>query len=169
MTPQLPLQQITYLVPFSTQAMDFMEGKKVYPKHLPLLNITIDFEKGTLNLEGDWQYIMYLNGHSKHDWFTKSRERVQIAMNIRKQLPVDLAEISDEGLLLPLNGMLTDHFGAGNCTGLLVIDTVGMYSGAVNNDWDISLYLYDRQQNNMEFKIKVPLLTAAANFFEYAN
>ena len=169
MTPQSPLQKLTYMVPFSTQAMDFMEGKKVYPKHLPLLNLTIDFENGTVNLEGDWQYIMYLNGHSKRDWFTKSRERVQIAMDIRKHLPVDLAEIGDEGLLLPLNGMLTDHFGAGNCTGLLVIDTVGMYSGAVNNDWDISLYLYDRQQNNMEFKIKVPLLTGATNFFEYAN
>jgi hypothetical protein len=161
MTPQSPLQKLTYMVPFTSGNSSLQQ--------LPLLNVTIDFENGTLNVEGDWQYLMQLNGYSKRDWFTKSRERVQINMNIRGRLPVALAEIDEDGLLLPLDGMLNDHYGAGNCTGLLVIDTVGMYSAAVNNDWNISLYLYDRQQNNMEFTIKVPVLTGAANFFEYAN
>ena len=169
MTPQSPLQNLTYMVPFSSVAMDFMDKKRVYPRHLPLLNITIDFVNGTLNLEGDWQYIMHLNGHSTRDWFTKSRERVQIAMNIRGLLALDLTEIDEDGLVLPLEGMLTDHFGAGDCSGMLVIDAVGMYSGAVNNDWDISIFLYDRQQSNMEFKVTVPLFTGATNFFEYAN
>lgn len=169
MTPQSPLQKLTYMVPFSSVTMDFMDKKRVYPRHLPLLNVTIDFEKGTLNLEGDWEYIMYLNGHSAQEWFVKSRERVQIAMNIRGLLALDLAEIDEDGLVLPLGGMLTDHFGAGNCSGMLVIDAVGMYSGAVNNDWDISIYLYDQQQSNLEFKVTVPLFTGATNFFEYAN
>ncbi|MBO9203943.1 MULTISPECIES: hypothetical protein [Niastella] len=161
MTPQFPLMKVTYMVPSSTLRSS--------SKRLPLLSLTLDFNNGSLNLDADWQYLMQLNGHSKREWFTRSRERVQIAMNIRGNQPVDLAEITEEGLLLPLDGILNDHYGAASCTGLLVIDTVGMYSGAVNNDWDISIYLYDRQQNNMEFKVKVPLLTGATNFFEYAN
>jgi len=156
MTPQSPLQKLTYMVPSSN-------------RHLPLLNLTIDFEKGTLNLDGDWEYIMHLNGHSTQDWFVKSRERVQIAMNIRGLLQLDLAEIDEDGLVLPLGGILTDHFGAGNCSGMLVIDAVGMNSVAVNNDYDISIFLYDQQQGNLEFKVTVPLFTGATNFFEYAN
>jgi len=157
------------MIPFSSVAMDFMEEKKVYPRHLPLLDVAIDFENGTVNLEGDWKYIMHLNGYGNQASFGKSRERVQMALNVRGTLPVDLADISNDGLLLPLDGVISDHFGAGNCTGLLVIENAGAWSGAVNNDWDITVYLYDRQQNNMEIKIKVPLLTAATNFFEYAN
>lgn len=161
MTPQSPLQKLTYMVPATSAT--------TINRHLPLLNVTFDFVKGTLNLEGDWQYIMQTNGHSKNEWFVKSRERVQVAMNIRGLLPLDLAEIDEDGLVLPLGGVLTDHFGAGNCSGILVIDAVGMYTGAVNNDWEISIYLYDQQQGNMEFKITVPLFTGATNFFEYAN
>jgi hypothetical protein len=161
MTPQSPLQKLTYMVPSSSVVSS--------NQHLPLLNIDIDFVKGSLNLEGDWEYIMQLNGYSAQEWFVKSRERVQIAMNIRGLSPLDLAEIDEDGLVLPLGGILTDELGAGNCSGMLVIDAVGMYSGAVNNDWDISIYLYDQQQNNMEFKVTVPLLTGATNFFEYAN
>jgi hypothetical protein len=167
MKPQTPFKKLNYIVPFLS--MGSMKAKPINDPHLPLLVLNIDFEYGMLNLEGDWQYLMLSNNDDEPYMSYSSRNRVEIEALIYDAQPIDPEDHTSEGMVIPLEGIIKDCTSAGPCSGILVIDHVKKSNGLISSEWEINLYIYDTQQNNVEIKYNLPLLRNVATEYQYAN
>jgi hypothetical protein len=78
MTTQTILKQLDYTIPVSSTALALLPVNQAYAWHLPLMKLRVDFERGTLFLEGDWSYLVLSNRHNEAKNFYKGRGRVQI-------------------------------------------------------------------------------------------
>ena len=157
MKKQLLLKKFEYTIPASAFALAVVNRKYIAPAHLPLMKVMIDFENGQLKLEGDWQFIMAANKHNDANCPGFHRERVKIETAFYSGLTLNLNDPYSDGLVLPLEGSITDRSFVNLCTGLLVIDNVRGSNGLISDQWAISFYLYDTQFDTGEIKFKLPL------------
>lgn len=153
------LNKYKYTIPVSALALAEVNHKstKVFARHLPLMKVLIDFEKGSLKLEGDWQFMLSANKHNQPGWFRYYRERVFIDTVICPAGAINLNDHCSDGLLFPLEGTVADGTCTSSCSGLLVIDNERDSKGGISNNWNISFYLYDLQFEECEINFKLPL------------
>lgn len=169
MSPQTILKQLDYTIPVSSMALGLLPANQAYAWHLPLMKLHVDFEKGTLLLEGDWAYLVLSNSHNDTQYFYRGRGRVQIETAIYSLQPINLNDPESDGLMLPLEGTIKDGLSTGSCSGLLIIDNDRSPQGLMGNNWVVHLYLYDPQFNDTEIKCKFSLLANGTPHFEQVN
>lgn len=163
MKKQMLLKQFEYAIPASALVVAGLKGKYVFAEHLPLMKANIDFENGTMVVEGDWQFMMAANRHNETSWFRYHRERVKIEMSL---YPADAINMNDEGtdgLMCPLQGSIKDGSCIGECSGLLIVDNVRANNGLLSSHWDISFYIYDIVFDGAEIKFKLPVYIPGLN------
>lgn len=157
------LRKFQYTIPSS--AVTIAAGKENYfvAEHLPLLKVSINFEEGVLQLEGDWNFMMNANKHNDGKWFSYHRERVKVKMSINPATPVNLNDPFADGLIIPMEGSIKDEICFSACTGLLVIDHVSGKNDEYINQWDLSFYIYDNQFDGSEIRFKLPIQLSLYN------
>ena len=163
MKKQLLLKQIEYFIPASPLAMAGLSKNHIAAEHLPLMKVSIDFENGSLKLEGDWQFMMASNKHNEASSFTYHRERVKIETAFYPAFAINLNDPYSDGLVFPAEGSIKESNCFGSCSGLLVIDNVRGSNGLIGNQWNISFYLYDLQFDFCEIKFRIPVYDQEIN------
>ena len=144
-------------------ALAGIKGKHIVTEHLALMKVNIDFENGTLALEGDWQFLMASNKHNEAVWFSHHRERVKIETSLYSGFAVDLNDEDSDGLMYALKGSIKDGNCIAECTGLLIVDNVRTHYGFISNQWNISFYIYDTVFDECEIRFKLPLYIPGIN------
>ena len=157
MKQSILLKQFEYSIPASSFAIAGLGKQYAIAGHLPLMKVFIDFEKGKLYLEGDWQFMIAANTHSKPGWSGYHRERVKIETAVYPAMSVNLDDHNSDGLVFPMEGIIQDGSIINSCSGLLVIDNIRSESGLISKNWNISFYIYDAQFDDCEIKFKLPL------------
>ncbi|MBC7937462.1 MAG: hypothetical protein H7Y86_19115 [Rhizobacter sp.] len=155
MKKQILLKQFEYAIPVSALAITGIRAKHI-AGHLPLMKVNIDFENGSLAVEGDWQFMMAANQHNEASWFRHHRGRVKIETALYAACAVNLDDEESDGLFCPLQGSIKDGDCIGACSGLLIVDNVRTNNGLTGNQWNISFYIYD-VFDNYEIKFKLPV------------
>lgn len=168
MTASFLLKQFAYTIPVSSLSLKQHPPKgssaQVTPASLvseqvPLLNLRINFEQSTFELEANWQYLVSRNLEEQSEWNNYHSERIKFDMDIFPlSLLPDLHLPETDGLVLPLEGDLEDGKTSGSCSGLMVFENLSDKSGALSEDWIISIYLYDFGVQGFEVKLKLPIL-----------
>ncbi len=159
MKQQILLSKFEYNIPASAIALASVKRNYPAAAHLPLMKVNIDFDKGLLKLEGDWQFMVKSNRHNDGSWAGSQRERVTIKMDIYSDVKINLADASCDGLVFPLEGTIKEGNTLSSCTGLLVIDNVRDTNGHIGCQWNISFYFYDLRSDDCEIKFNLPVYT----------
>ena len=157
MGKQILLKQFEYAIPASALALAGIKGKHIVAEHLALMKVNIDFENGTLALEGDWQFLMASNKHNEASWFRHRRERVKIETSLYPAFAINLNDEESDGLMCPLQGSIKDGNCIAECSGLLIVDNVRTHSGFLSNQWNISFYIYDMLFDKCEIRFTLPV------------
>ncbi len=163
MEKQLLLKRIQYSIPSTSVALAGNIRSHSVPEHLPLMKVQIDFEKGELELEGDWYFMMFANTYHDESWLQFHRDRVLVKTDIYPAISIDLNDPESDGLIFPLEGTLNDGSCLSGCSGLLVLENAGISNGFISNQWNISFYLYDSQFDDGEIKFQLPVYISAVN------
>jgi hypothetical protein len=169
MTTQTILKQLDYTIPVSSMALSLLPTNQTYAWHLPLMKLNVDFEQGTLFMEGDWSYLVLSNRNNDAKNHYKGRGRVQIESYIYSSQPINLKDVGSDGLMLPIEGVIKDGLSTGSCSGMLIIDNDRTRHGMISNNWSIHVYLYDPQFNDTEIKCKLSLLADNTHHYEQVN
>src|ERR1051325_6283570 len=124
MNGPLFLKQYAFSVPMPLPARldSIQKHNKIFNKHLPLLNVVIDFENGNFRLEGDWQFIVAANRDSETAWLTFHSERIFIDAAIYPAHSIDLQDDKNDSVILPIAGRIEEGKELGSCSGLLIVD-----------------------------------------------
>ena len=157
MKEQILLKQFEYSIPPSVNALTGIK-RKVVAEDLLLMKVVIDFEKGSLELEGDWQFMMASNKQHEASWFKYHRERVKIETTISPASAINLNDPCSDGLMFPLEGNIKDGMYLSACSGMLVVDNVRGSDDTISNQWNISCYIQDNQMDDCEINFNLPVL-----------
>jgi hypothetical protein len=168
MKQKLPLKTFEYSVVPSQIAMPKAKAKakvkmkeNYVPIHqLPLLSIRADFEKGVLQTEGDWQYMVASNKDAEKHWYSFHKGRIKVQASFCRGLMINLDDHSSDGMVFPFKGTIDDGDNVSSCSGLLVINND---DHIVNDQWSIVLYLYDYLFDSCEIIFKVPVYARSMN------
>jgi hypothetical protein len=163
MKEELLLKEFQYTIPASLLAFKGVKNNYLVAEHLPLMQVTVNFEEGELKLEGDWRFMMAANRHNEPGWLIYHRERVEIETAIYSSLVIDLNDRYTDGLVFPLEGSIQDGDSLHSCSGLLVTDNVRGSDGLIGNQWNISFYLYDAQFDDCKIKFKLSIYQTSLN------
>ena len=99
MEKQLLLKRIQYSIPSTSVALAGNIRSHSVPEHLPLMKVQIDFEKGELELEGDWYFMMFANTYHDESWLQFHRDRVLVKTDIYPAISIDLNDIWKKSLI----------------------------------------------------------------------
>ena len=157
------LKRFEYSILPSVVALAGVNKNYIVAEHLPLMKVTIDFENGKLNLEGDWHFMMASNTHSEPNWCDYHKGRVQIETGLTDSFTINLIDPRNDGFMFPMEGSIKDGNYLGSCSGLLVLDNVRALNGLISDHWNISFYLYDLQFNDCEIRFKLPIFITEAD------
>ena len=157
------LKQFRYSIPPSVFALMGIKKDHIVAEHLPLMKLLIDFENGTLKLEGDWHFLMASNKYNDARCFNNHRERVQLDTTIPASSPINLSDPENNCLVFPLDGTIKEGDYLTACSGLLILDSVPGFHKRTGSQWTISFYLYDLQFDNCEIKFKLPVYTTSSD------
>jgi len=122
-----------------------------------LLTADINFEQGIFRLEGDWHYMMTCNKHTEPGWFNYHQQRITIKAGICPGCSIDLLDDNNDGAVFIIEGNIKDNNDLTACSGLLVLDKTTGNNRDVDT-WNISFYLYDNDNDDVEIAIKIPVL-----------
>ena len=163
MNKEVLLRQYEYSIFPSSFAMVTSDAKQAHSflENKPLAEVKLDFEKESFALECDWNFIIAANKHAEQSWFTCHKERIRVNASICPCQIINLVDEKSDGLVFALDGTLTDGGSINFCSGLLVLDNVRKMNGAMNNEWSITFYIYDAENDDCEIMLKFPLYAAA--------
>ena len=85
-------------------------------------------------------------------------------MAVYPALAINLNDPYSDGLVLLLKGSIKANTCFSVCSGLLLIDKGYGSNDPINDQWNISFYLYDVQFDNCEIKFKLPVYGRKTNF-----
>jgi hypothetical protein len=157
MKKEVVLRKFEYSIPLSTMALEDIHESHVLSQHLPLMKVGIDFETGSLKLEGNWRFMLASNDQNDVIWFNYHKERVEIVSKVYSSLPINLNDVGNDGLVFPLEGKIKDGNCLISCTGLLVFDSVADSNRLTHDQWVISFYLYIFDSDDCEIRFKLPV------------
>lgn len=163
MEKQLLLKRIQYSIPSTSLAWAGNIRDHLVTEQLPLMRVQIDFEKGELELEGDWYFLMMANAYLDESWLPFHRDRVLVKTAVYPAFSIDLNDPESDGLIFPLEGTLQDGSCLSGCSGLLVLESTRITNGVVRNQWNITCYLYDSHFDEGEIKFQMPLYISEGN------
>ena len=147
------------LMPASSHVAIAESANYCVPMHLPLLHVCIDFDKGELFLEGDWPFLVASNRHSSSSWLAYHAGTVSVQATIKPAGNIDLDDDLNDGLIFPVEGIISDRNNINLCSGMIILDKIRSNKKNSHHGWDISLYLYDLQVENCEIKYRLPVYT----------
>ena len=163
MEKQLLLKRIQYSIPSSSLTLAGNTRSHLVNEQLPLMKVQIDFEKGALQLEGDWYFLMVANAYHDESWLTFHRDRVLVKTAIYPAFSIDLNDSACDGLIFPLEGTLEDGSSLSDYSGLLVLESTRISDGVIRNQWNITCYLYDSHFDESEIKFQFPVYIGEGN------
>lgn len=163
MEKQLPLKRIQYSIPSFSLALAGNIRSHLVTEQLPLMKIQIDFEKGELQMEGDWYFLMKANAYHNESLLTFHRNRVLVKTSVYPALSIDLNDPESDGLIFPLEGTIQDGSCLNGCSGLLVLESTGISNGVIRKQWNITCYLYDSHFDESEIKFQLPVYIGQGN------
>ena len=148
------LSRFTYSIPAKTLAST---GRHPDSNHSPFMIVNIDFKEGKFILYGDWQFMMRSNTQSEENWFTEHRDRVNIELDIYPYCGIDLSNRINDGLILFMEGTLTDGTQIIPYTGMLAFNIRSKHAQINNKYWELSFYLYSINKDGSKIKFKLPV------------
>jgi hypothetical protein len=160
---QLFLKKFEYSIPPTSHIVSGLKENHVVAQHLPLMKVSIDFDKKHLKLNGDWTFMVDANKHNQESWLRVQRGRVNIETAIYTQGKINLNDPYSNGLVFPLEGNIKDANCTSQCSGLLILDNVNFNKNQINNQWHISFYLYDSMLDDCEINFKLPVYQTTFN------
>lgn len=165
MNGKLPLSTFEYNIIPSVVAMPGGSRKQEYTiaRYLPLFSIRVDFEKGILNAEGDWYYMVSSNKQSELHWYSFYKGRVSVEAKLHKVFTISLEDNRTDGMVFPFKGKIRDEAISNSCSGLIVINRDNIDESRPADEWSVILYFYDYQFNSCEIIFKLPLYIRAIN------
>ncbi len=131
--------------------------------HLPLMRVNIDFEKGRLLLDGDWQFLVSANVRARSEWFNYHKGRVTVDLSLLHSSDIDLSDPFSDGLVMVAEGLIKDESSINSCSGMVILDKLTHSKTAGYHGWDITFYLYDYKKDKCEIKFKLPLYLNTTN------
>jgi hypothetical protein len=141
------LKQLKYFLPHAGR----QDGKHRRP-----LRINIDFEKGVIQISGNYRHALA----SARQGIESLPEWVQINASIYPSETLELQNSDVTNVVLAVDGQLNDGMGPYPCAGLLVLEAVNNTGG-----WDLTLYLYDQLAACREVRIRLPLPDNSDSFY----
>src|SRR5688500_280699 len=103
------LQRFEFAIMRAASLVSLYENEN-YPvaDHLPLMRVDIDFAKGRLLLDGDWQFLVAANVHARSEWFSYHKGRVTIDVSFFQSSVIDLSDPFSNGIVLTSEGLIND-------------------------------------------------------------
>lgn len=155
MLNQAQLHQFSHLVPYRGGNGNGIVSTQ---KHLPLAQLTLDFENGSLLLKGDMEYLMALNSSPFH--LQDAGKRLIIEADIHPNKILDLATLDNQGAILSLTGIINDGSLITNCSGVLILQKRDQIMGSqLHGIWLMSLVLYEGMDATQEIRFDFPICT----------
>ena len=131
--------------------------------HLPLMQVDIDFGKGKLLLDGDWQFLVSANVRARSKWFSYHEGRITVELSMFHSSVIDLSDPFNDGLVIVADGLIKDDSSINSCSGMVILDKSTNPGKSGYYGWDITFYLYDYQEEKCEIKFKLPLYLNTLN------
>ena len=153
-----PLEGFEFAIMPAASLVSLYENEN-YPvaDHLPLMRINIDFAKGKLLLDGEWQFLVSANIRARSEWFAYHKGRVTVDVSLFRSSVIDLANPFSNGIVLTGEGLINDGSSINSCSGMVILDKSTDPTESGYHSWDITFYLYDYQEEKCEIKFKLPL------------
>lgn len=119
--------------------------------HLPDMVVNINFEKGYMILEGNWEFLVRSNEHNTGKWFNMHPNRVTVETKFTSATPLKLCEGNAAGMVFPLEGYLNDGLQTAGAEGLLIVNK------EKDSNWHADIFLFDYQFDVCEIHFNIPL------------
>lgn len=119
--------------------------------HLPDMVVNINFEKGHMMLEGNWEFLVKANAHNTDKWVNLHTNRVIVETRFASVSPLTLTEEKSEEMVFPLEGYLNDGQQTAGASGLLIVNR------EKDETWHADIYLFDYQFDVCEIHFHIPL------------
>ncbi|HMH33075.1 MAG TPA: hypothetical protein VK543_08585 [Puia sp.] len=153
------LQRFEYAIVPAASTISRIETSTYHAAgHLPLMQVSIDFENSKFSLEGDWQFLVVSNRHASPSSFSFRDGRVKIEADIYPGGSIDLDDRQSDGLVVPLmGGIINERSQQNSCSGFIVVDKKKPHAAISEDEWEISFYLYDSHADDCEIKYNLPV------------
>ena len=138
----IPLLRYEYSIPdAAATAGDTLNGQ-TRETLFQLANVDIDFEKKSLSLTG---------------------KKLKVKATIYPGFAADLTDLSEDGLVFSLEGIMEYHKCINSCSGLLVLDNMPSRNTPEGREWQATVYLYDDYDEEREIRFRLPLYSPREN------
>ena len=158
------LQRFEFAIMPAASLVSLYENEN-YPvsDHLPLMRVNIDFAKGRLLLDGEWQFLVSANIRARSGWFSYHKGRVTVDVSLFHSSVIDLSDPFSNGIVLTADGLINDGSSINSCSGMVVLDKLTTPKKSGYHGWDVTFYLYVYQEDKCEIKFKLPLYLNPVN------
>ncbi|HTI07240.1 MAG TPA: hypothetical protein VL832_01755 [Puia sp.] len=138
----IPLKRFEYSIPDAAIVAGDARNGQTREMVFQLANVDIDFEKRNLSLTG---------------------KGLKVKATIYPGFAVDLTELSEDGLVFSLEGIMEYHKCINSCSGLLVLDSMPSRYTPGGKEWQATVYLYDDYDDEREIRFRLPMFSHWAN------
>ncbi|HXB45741.1 MAG TPA: hypothetical protein VNV85_16855 [Puia sp.] len=159
------LKRLEYCIPGSnTRANDRSnKRRRSLAMHVPLVKVNIDFVKKNLSLEGNSLVMVTPVGNSELTISACDNKRIKVKASFYSSFNIDLSDLSNDGLVFPLQGIIEDDKGINSCSGLLALDCASTNNWPRGNEWQLTIYFYDDFNDEREIKLKLTMYSFSEN------
>lgn len=155
MKNNIPLKRFEYTAPSpDTYAKRMGSAGDPFDTHLPLLQVSLDFEKRELHLEG--KDLFEKDPIQKpQSILLPDNERIRVKAGISSGFSIRLSELAKDELVFSIEGSLDDGKSIDSCSGLLVFSQAISIDGSETGQYHLTLYLYDDFDDEREIKLRL--------------
>ena len=148
------LSQFTYSIP----AKKFASSRRgSWPNYSPSMVVQIDFNNRKFLLYGDWKFMMRSNSQAESSWISAHGDNVTIELDIQPDGIIDLSNSINDGLILSMEGTLSDGEQTSPCIGMLAFSIPSNQAQITDRYWELSFYLCSHNNDGSEIKFKLPV------------
>ncbi|MES1159811.1 MAG: hypothetical protein ABUM51_03575 [Bacteroidota bacterium] len=138
----IPLLRYEYSIPDAAAMAGDTPSGQTHEMLSQLANVDIDFEKKSLSLTG---------------------KKIKVKATIYPGVAADLTDLSKDGLVFSLEGIMEYHKCINSCSGLLVLDNMPSRNTPDGREWQATVYLYDDYDDEREIRFRMPMYSHREN------